>query len=104
MSYGLSEKTIQTINSIFAKFSEVQKVVIYGSRAQGNYRNGSDIDLTLFGENLSDDVLYKISSELDDSYLPYKFDISIFTEISNPSLIDHIERVGVVFYNNLDRQ
>jgi predicted nucleotidyltransferase len=98
MKYGLKEQTIEIINSIFAKFSEVEKVVLYGSRAMGNFKNGSDIDFTLIGKDLNEEVLSKITNELDDSWVPHKFDISIFLKISNPSLIDHIKRVGVVFY------
>ncbi len=98
MKYGLKAATIKNINSIFKKFDEVEKVVLYGSRAMGNYREGSDIDVTLFGNKLNDTILSEIKFAFDDSYLPYKFDISIFTEISNPNLVDHIKRVGVTFY------
>ena len=64
----------------------------------GNYKPGSDIDITIKGENLNLDVINKIDLVLDDLLLPYTFDISIFTQINNPSLVDHINRVGIVFY------
>lgn len=97
MIWGLSERAVEEIRSIFKKYPVVKKVVLYGSRAKGNYREGSDVDLTLFGKDL-DEVLSKINNDLDDSYLPYKFDVSIFDELSDPDFIDHIRRVGVTFY------
>ena len=76
----------------------VQKVLLYGSRAKGNYRNGSDLDLTLIGANISYAQLSKIDIQIDDLLLPYSFDISIFKDIENLDLIDHINRVGLIFY------
>ena len=73
--------------------------MLYGSRAKGNYKNGSDIDLTLCGgAELSLRVLYKIMDDLDDLLLPYTIDLSIFSTISDPDVIEHIQRVGTTFY------
>lgn len=80
----------------------MQTAILYGSRAKGNYKNGSDIDLTLKGRGLNLSVINKISLELDDLLLPYLFDISIFQQISNEDMIDHINRVGIVFYDKGD--
>ncbi len=98
MKWGLSDESIAAIHSVFKKYPTVEKVVLYGSRAKGNFREGSDIDLTLFGNNLNSDILGKIWLDFDDSYLPYKFDVSIFATLSDPDFIDHIKRVGVTFY------
>ncbi len=98
MKFGLKELTIEQINNIFSQYPEVEKVILYGSRAKGNYKNGSDIDLTLKGKDLSLSIIHKIDNDLDDLLLPYTFDLSIFKHIDNPDLIDHIKRVGVVFY------
>ncbi len=98
MKYGLKEQIITQINSVFARYPEVEQVILYGSRAKGTYKNGSDIDLTLKGGNLDLAMINKISSDIDDLLLPYSVDISIFSQISNADLVDHINRVGVVFY------
>lgn len=98
MSYGLKEKHIHAINSVFKKYPKIEKAILYGSRAKGNYRNGSDIDLTLLGDELDLNILFKIENELDDLLLPYKIDLSIFSKIENNDLIEHINRVGIVFY------
>lgn len=99
LTFGLTELTINKINSILRKYSEVEKALLYGSRAKGNYKNGSDIDLALFGENLTLSILFGIKNDLDDLLLPYKMDLSIFHNIENPDLIDHIQRVGKIFYS-----
>ncbi len=72
---------------------------MYGSRAKGNYKSGSDIDLTLRGSaDLTLNVIYKILNDLDDLLLPYTIHLSIFDDISDQDVIEHIQRVGVVFY------
>ena len=97
--FGLQARDINMINAIFSKHDNVKKAIIYGSRAKGNYRNNSDIDLTLIGENINLDTLLKIENELDDLLLPYKIDLSIFHKIENKDLIEHINRVGIIFYD-----
>lgn len=99
MKYGLKEETVEKIQEVFASFPQVDKVILYGSRAKGNYKIGSDIDLTLKGETLNLTVLNKISLKLDDLYLPYTFDLSVYKHINNQELIEHIERVGIEFFS-----
>jgi len=99
MKHGLHETTIQKICAILTRYPQVEKAVLYGSRAKGNYKNGSDIDLTLYGGvGLTLHVLYKIVNELDDLLLPYTIDLSIFNDIGDPDVIEHIQRAGVTFY------
>jgi uncharacterized protein len=98
MDYGLKEKTVSAIKTVFGNYPELEKVILYGSRAKGNYKNGSDIDLTLIGNDLNLSLINKIELDLDDLFLPYTFDISIMHQISNHNLIEHIKRVGKVFY------
>ena len=97
--YGLPPKTIKDIKDIFNRVERIQKVILYGSRAKGNYRNGSDIDITLIGKNLTlKNSVYPLMDLLEELYLPYSFDISIYNHIKNDNLIEHINRVGKVFY------
>jgi predicted nucleotidyltransferase len=97
--FGLDADTIQKVDAVFKKFSAIKTVIIYGSRAKGNYRNGSDIDITLKGENLDLNLLHEVSLQIDNLLLPYSFDISLFHQIDNPELKDHINRVGGVLYS-----
>ena len=98
MKYGLRETDIEAILGVFTKYPQVQKVMLYGSRAKGTYRNGSDIDIALVGEALDLSLLFKIETELDDLFLPYKMDVSMMHQIKNQDLIDHIKRLGLVLY------
>ncbi len=98
MAYGLKNKHIEAIHSVFAQYPQVEKAILYGSRAMGNYRPGSDIDITLTGSDLTLKILSKIEMDLDDLLLPYKIDLSILKQISNPDLQEHIKRVGIQFY------
>lgn len=98
MKFGLTPETIEKINSVFAKYPEVEEVIIYGSRAKGNFRNGSDIDISLKGKDLNDSIRSKIFWDIDDLDTPYLFDISIFDKLKSPDLEEHINRVGKLFY------
>ena len=95
--FGLKKQHIDAINECFAQFPEIDQVIIYGSRAKGNFKSGSDIDLTITGD-LDYRSLMKLENRLDDLMLPYKIDLSLRQKISNPDLSGHIERVGKVFY------
>jgi len=99
MASGLSEGDIKTITAVLKKFSTVETAFLYGSRAMGTFRKGSDIDIALKGEHLSADTCSRIHFELEEeTLLPYFFDITHYASLENQNLKDHIDRVGVVFY------
>lgn len=98
MNHGLSGSTVERIRGVLAQFSEVDKAVLYGSRAKGTHRPGSDIDLTLCGSRLGQTQLARIDEALDDLLMPYQIDLSIFASLTHPALLDHIRRVGVTLY------
>ena len=95
--FGIYLNGYDEIIKIIDQCKSINKVIIYGSRAKGNFKEGSDIDLTLKGNVTADDFSDLIKS-LDDSYLPYKFDISIYDDIKSESLKEHIIRAGKTFY------
>jgi len=92
--FGLDDSTINKIRDVLFSHSEVSDAIVYGSRAKGNYKPGSDIDITLRGSNLTLTMLNKIELEIDELNLPYKMDLSIYDQIDNRDLIEHINRVG----------
>ncbi|MDF1589164.1 MAG: nucleotidyltransferase domain-containing protein [Gammaproteobacteria bacterium] len=96
--FGLPDATVVSMQRVFERFPQVEKVIIYGSRAKGNFRLGSDIDLTLLGRQLNGLVLSHILVDLDDLNMPYMLDVSLFDQIGSDDLVSHIERVGKVFY------
>jgi predicted nucleotidyltransferase len=95
---GLSKTTLDKLNSVFRRYAAIDKVLVYGSRAKGNYRRGSDIDLTIEGSVLTFAELMQIKDSIDELYLPYCVDLSQYAQLSNTGLIAHIDRWGVVIY------
>ena len=98
LEFGLPPATLEAIRRILAEEPAVKKAVIYGSRAKGTYRPGSDIDLSLFGDGLDVDILGRIATRLHESPIPYQVDLSIFNLIDHAGLREHIQRVGRPFY------
>jgi len=96
--FGLPDKTLATIRHILTECPAVEKAILYGSRAKGNHRPGSDIDLTLIGDRLDLNTLGELTAQLDESSIPYPVDLSLWSRIDHAGLREHIERVGVVFY------
>lgn len=104
LKFGLKPAVIAQMNDVFARFPMVRQVILYGSRAKGNFKRGSDIDLCLVGDGLSMPTLLKIDTALDDLLLPYKIDLSIHAHIDNTDLLSHINRVGTDFYRRSNKE
>jgi predicted nucleotidyltransferase len=97
VSSGLGDQVISKIRGVFAQFPEISEVVLFGSRAKGTYRAGSDIDLALIGNSnqLTSDLVFRLSEQLEALMLPYTFDLVRLHTVDNPDLLAHIKRVGV---------
>tara|TARA_R110002050_G_scaffold244268_1_gene380876 strand:+ start:32512 stop:32850 length:339 start_codon:yes stop_codon:yes gene_type:complete len=93
--YGLSAPILNGLIQEITKNSKVSKIVLFGSRAKGNYREGSDIDIALFGAEINTNDLLQMASDLENIIFPYQIDLVIFDRITAPKLKEHIERVGV---------
>jgi len=97
---GLKPELILQIQTALSKFTEIDSVILHGSRAKGNYRVGSDIDLSIKTHAEADEnLLFQVMGAIEDLELIYQFDISMFNQINNKNLIEHINRVGINFYN-----
>ena len=98
MPYGLKEIELAKLSKVFASNEHIKRVILYGSRAKGNYKLFSDVDITLEGPELTFTDLNHLSLAIDDLLLPYQFDISIFHTLKNHDLIDHIQRIGITIF------
>jgi uncharacterized protein len=98
--YGIPRESWTRIETVFSVYPEIEAVVLYGSRAKGTFRAGSDVDLVLYGADLKSKMINKIALQLDDLLLPYEFDLCIYHYIDNKELIEHIKRVGKEVYKN----
>lgn len=97
MSISLASKHLEKIQKIFRKYPQIQEVILFGSRAKGTSREGSDIDLALKGKNIDSRLLTQIGLDYDALYLPWKLDVIAYDTIESPELKDHIDRVGIPF-------
>jgi predicted nucleotidyltransferase len=96
--FGLSSNNIAKINSVFNQYSDINEVLIFGSRAKGNYRDNSDIDLVIKGKNINLSTLQEIENKLEELYIPNYIDLIVYDNINNSDLLNHINRIGKQFY------
>jgi predicted nucleotidyltransferase len=95
---GVAGDSLVKLLSLFEQDESISEVILYGSRAKGNYRRGSDIDLTIKGDSLTTGWLMGLAARIDDLLMPYEVDLSIYDHIENSDLREHIQRVGKVIY------
>ena len=96
---GLRQPDLDIVLSILDEFPNVKEAIIFGSRAKGNFRNGSDVDIALKGENIDLEIVSTISYKLnEETILPYKFDVLDYQSINNSKLTEHINRKGISVY------
>lgn len=96
--YSLTDRDIQTIHGILRKYPEVLLVHIFGSRAKGTSKPGSDIDLAIMNKLTGAKMVLMLNNDFEESSLPYKIDLVDFHSLTNQNFIDHIKRVGEIFY------
>ncbi len=99
--YGLNDELLTKIAAILSTNNRVDEALLFGSRAKGNFRTGSDIDIALKGTSLVSNDLLHLSIDLDELETPYQFDLVIYQRITEPALRDHIDRVGQLLYQRV---
>lgn len=96
--HGLAQNTVERITRVLARFPEVEEAILFGSRAKATHKPGSDIDLALVGKDLNWRVVGRIYDTLDDLLLPYRFSLIIEDTNTDPAVVAHIERVGILLF------
>ena len=97
--FGLTERDMSSIHEILGKFPEVETVLIFGSRAKGTYKLGSDIDLAIMSGGVNEAVVCKLNNYFSESCLPYFVDLICYPSLKDIALKEHIDRIGVPFYS-----
>ncbi len=104
-TFGLRDDDIETIVVVLQGEDTVEQALIFGSRAKGNYRTGSDVDIALKGRNITHSTIVRISERLnEETLMPYRFDVLHYDTITHNPLVEHINRIGIVFYSKLDKK
>ncbi len=98
MTFGLSERIRADFSRVFARYPDIEQVFIFGSRAKGSAKPGSDIDLAVFAPRMTDPDFARLWNEIDDLPLVFKVDLLHWDRLANPSLKDKIQREGRLFY------
>jgi predicted nucleotidyltransferase len=100
--FGLLDRDIEYISEAISKFQTIEKAIIFGSRAMGNYKKGSDVDIVIFGEHITKEVLFMLDDYLNEIYpLPYFFDLLHYENISNANLKKHIDDEGKIVFERI---
>lgn len=98
--HGLSPPTVAQITAVLSRFPALESAVLFGSRAKGTYKPGSDIDLALTGEALDWRIVGQLYNALDDLLLPYSFSLIRLDAATDPAVAAHIARVGIPIYRH----
>ena len=99
MPYGLLDRDLKLIIESLKTFPEISSAVLFGSRAKGNHKIASDVDLAIKGESITYETAVRLATMLNEEKpLPYYFDVLHYESINEPSLLDHIDRIGIVLY------
>ncbi len=99
MKHGLLPRDLDYITQALRQFPEVEMALIFGSRAKGNYAPGSDVHLAVKGEGITSTTISRLSFLLNEEYpLPYFFDVVHYETLSNSDLVEHIDRVGEMIF------
>ena len=98
MRFGLTDAQLAEITAILQKYPEVSRGLIFGSRAMGNYGESSDIDLAIKGKGLTFSTIVSISSDFEDSEMPFLCDVVNYHTIDHPPFKEHIDTEGATFY------
>ncbi|MGL5989302.1 MAG: nucleotidyltransferase family protein [Fusobacteriaceae bacterium] len=96
MKFGLNETEIDEIKILYYLFPEIDKIIIFGSRARGDFRKTSDIDIALKGE--VSDILYLIKDYFDESSIIYTVDIIDYSKISDSIFKEDIDNEGIEIF------
>ena len=100
MNFGLRNEDMDKIITTIQQFSEIEKAAIFGSRCKGNHKPGSDVDIAIWGNDVSFTTLSRLHTILEEeSPMPYFFDIVDYSHLNHKELKNHIDRVGIVFFN-----
>lgn len=97
--FGLKERDLEEIKSILRGFPVVEEAFIFGSRAKGNFRRGSDVDIAIKGQEVTFHEISTIAGILnEDTLMPYRFDVLGYSDLKNSELLNHIDRIGQLLY------
>lgn len=98
--FGITPKSFELILKTISEYKEIERAAIYGSRAMENFKPGSDIDLVIYGINVTPETVFRLKTKLEQELpIPYYFDLTHYETVSNSELKKHIDEFGKFFYS-----
>ncbi|MGB8517123.1 MAG: nucleotidyltransferase domain-containing protein [Gallionella sp.] len=98
LNTGLSDSILNDLRRVFAAYPEIEQVLIFGSRANGTFKDGSDIDLAVFAQTMSEARFTQLWNALDALPLIFKMDVLHWDTLANQRLKDKISITGQLIY------
>lgn len=95
--YGIEQEILERILSVLRSNPEIEQIILFGSRAKGNFKNGSDIDIALKGAGLTFQDMQDLRIALDDLNLPWEIDLLHYDTANDAAVKEQVDRVGIVF-------
>lgn len=101
IDFGLKEDRLNKIRRVLARYPQVKRAVIFGSRARGDFKPNSDIDLAVYLTDSEDKMPGELLLEIDDAAGIYKIDVIDMLRLNNEPLRQRIEAEGVEIYDSI---
>lgn len=95
--FGLSSASYEKLKKLLSEIPEIEQVKIFGSRAMGTHREGSDIDIVLYGKGIDHKLIRKTKIAYENLNLPYQLDLINYDEIDHSDLKVHIDTCSRTF-------
>ena len=99
-SLGLSRRIVDSLLETFSRYPKVERVIIYGSRARGDYRPGSDIDLAVIAPKMRFDEFSRLWNEIDELPIAFNIDLLHLDTLENQALKEAIDDSGKAIYES----
>lgn len=96
-NYGIRDNLFNKLLNLFKK-ENIDKVILFGSRARNDYKNNSDIDLAIIFDSDDNDNYIKLLTKLEELNTLFKFDVIDYNKITNATLKQEIDKDGITIY------
>lgn len=97
--FGLKDSIIIEIKNVLSRYDEIEKALIFGSRARGDYKKTSDIDIAIFSDNITSTRLNLLRNDFDELDIIYTVDVVDFHRISKKELKNNIVNDAIVIFS-----
>jgi len=99
--FGLEQHILDKIIAVLRAHPKIERAVIYGSRALGDFKPHSDIDIAVFASRIDASELARLRFEIDELPIVFKIDLVHVDGLENESLRTKIATEGCEIFSNV---